>query len=362
MLETIREFAVELLEASGEAETVRRRHCEHILGEAERGAAAWHAGAEAHESLFAVLDEDHDNLRAALGWAAASGEVELEVRLAVAARWYWVVQGNLSEGRRFFESVLEHTAGAPKELRARALVHAAIFPFRLGDNRLAEGLLQESLDLYRQLGDEEGIARATAELGGIAIAEGDLDRATALYEESLPLLRKLGNLARVAVALGNLGTIAHMRAEYETAVDYYDESIEASRSAGDSDGVGVNLHNLARSELALGRVEPGVAALRESLGIARNLGYRELIAYLLGGFAEVAMIEDEPARAATLLGASDQLFSEIGAIPSPDEAEVQERVAAYVLDALGAERVAELRAAGAASTLDDLLEDVASGA
>src|SRR5262249_6895146 len=144
MLETIREFAAELLEASGEAETVRRRHCEQILAEAERGAAAWLAGAEAHESLFAVLDEDHDNLRAALAWAAASGEVELEMRLAVAARWYWVVQGNLSEGRRFFESVLEHTVGAPEELRARALVHAAIFPFRLGDNRQAEGLLRES--------------------------------------------------------------------------------------------------------------------------------------------------------------------------------------------------------------------------
>jgi predicted ATPase/DNA-binding SARP family transcriptional activator len=362
MLETIREFAVELLEASGEAETVRRRHCERLLVEAEEGAAAWLAGAEAHDSLFAVLDEEHDNLRAALAWAAGTGEVELEVRLAVAARWYWVVQGHLSEGRRFFESVLEHTVGAPKELRARALVHAAIFPFRLGENRLAADLLQESLDLYRQLGDEEGIARSTAELGGIAIAEGDLDRATALYEESLPLLRKLGNQARVAVALGNLGTIAHMRGDYETAVDYYRESIEASRSAGDEDGVGVNLHNLARSELALGRVEPGLAALRESLGIARKLSYRELIAYLLGGFAEVAMIEDEPTRAAALLGASDHLFSEIGAIPSPDEAQVQERVAAYVLDALGAERVAELRAAGAVSTLDELLEDVASGA
>jgi predicted ATPase/DNA-binding SARP family transcriptional activator len=362
MLETIREFAVELLESSDEAETVRRRHCEHILAEAEAGAAAWHAGAEAHESLFAVLDEDHDNLRAALAWAAASGEVELEVRLAVAARWYWVVQGNLGEGGRFFESVLEHTVDAPKELRALALVHAAIFPFRLGDNSLAADLLQESLDLYRELGDEEGIARSTAELGGIAIAEGDLDRATALYEESLPLLRKLGNLARVAVALGNLGTIAHMRGDYTTAVDYYRESIEASRTAGDSDGVGVNLHNLARSELALGRVEPGLAALRESLGIARSLGYRELIAYLLGGFAEVAMIEEEPTRAATLLGASHHLFSEIGAIPSPDEAQVQERVEAYVLDALGAERVAELRAAGASSTLDDLLEDVASSA
>ena len=74
------------------------------------------------------------------------------------------------------------------------------------------------------------------------------------------------------------------------------------------------------------------------------------------------MIEDDPGRAATLLGASDHLFSEIGAVPSPDEAQVQERVAAYVLDALGAERVAELRADGAASTLDELLEDVASRA
>jgi predicted short-subunit dehydrogenase-like oxidoreductase (DUF2520 family) len=74
------------------------------------------------------------------------------------------------------------------------------------------------------------------------------------------------------------------------------------------------------------------------------------------------MIEEEPTRAATLLGASLHLFSEIGAIPSPDEAQVQELVEAYVLDALGAEQVAELRAAGASSTLDDLLEDVASSA
>jgi predicted ATPase/DNA-binding SARP family transcriptional activator len=362
MLETIREFAVELLEASGEAEAIRRRHCEHVLAQAEEGAAAWHAGADAHESLFPVLDEEHDNLRAALAWAATNGEVELEVRLAVSARWYWVVQGHLHEGRRFFDGIFRSTVDAPKELRARALVHGAIFPFRLGDTRLTTALLQESLDLYRELDDEEGVARSTAELGGVAIAEGDLDRGATLYEETLPLLRKQGHMARVAVALGNLGTIAHMRGDYATAVEYYGESIEASRSAGDADGVGVNMHNLARSELARGRVEEGLAALRESLDIARKLGYRELIAYLLGGFAELAMIEDEPMQAARLLGASDRLFAEIGAIPSPDEAQVQERVAAYVVDALGAEEVAGLREAGATSTLDELLEDVASRA
>ena len=362
MLETIREFAVELLEASGEAETVRLRHCEHILARVEEGAAAWLTGADPHLSLFPILDEEHANFRAALTWAGGAGQTELEVRLACAARWWWVVQGHLSEGRRFFDAAFEHTLDGPKELRARALVQGFLFPFRQGDTRLAKALVQESLDLYRELGNEEEVARAIAELGGIAIAEEDLDTAAARYEEAVPLFREQGHPSRVAAALGNLGTVAHMRRDYPTAVGYYEEAIELAKETGDSDGVAVNFHNLARSELARGRAGEGLEALRESLAIARRIGYREVIAYCLGGLAELAMIEADPERAATMLGASDHLFAEIGAIPSPDEAEVQERVAAYVVDALGAERVDELRAAGAATALDELLEDVASRA
>ena len=102
--------------------------------------------------------------------------------------------------------------------------------------------------------------------------------------------------------------------------------------------------------------------MRESLAIARRIGYREVIAYCLGGLAELAMIEADPERAATMLGASNHLFAEIGAIPSPDEAQAQERVAAYVVDALDVERAAELQAVGAALDLEELLEDVASRA
>ncbi|MFL5941702.1 MAG: BTAD domain-containing putative transcriptional regulator [Gaiellaceae bacterium] len=362
MLETIREFAVELLEASGEAEAVRRRHCEHILARVEEGSAAWHAGADPHLSLFPILDEEHANFRAALTWAGAAGELELEVRLACAARWWWVVQGHLSEGRSFFDAAFEHTADGPKDLRARALVHGFLFPFRQGDTRLAQALVQESLDLYRELGNEEEVARAIAELGGIAIAEGDLDDAAARYEAAVPLFREQGHPARVAAAVGNLGTIAHMRQDYATAIGYYHEAIELSQQTGDIDGAAVNLHNLARSELALGRAGDGLDALRESLAIARRIGYREVIAYCLGGLAELAMIEADPERAATMLGASNHLFAEIGAIPSPDEAQAQERVAAYVVDALDVERAAELQAVGAALDLEELLEDVASRA
>jgi tetratricopeptide (TPR) repeat protein len=280
----------------------------------------------------------------------------------VAARWYWVVQGHLAEGRRFFDGLLERTTDAPKELRALALVNGAIFPFRLGDTEIAETLLQESLDLYRELGDDVETARCIAELGGVAIAQLDLDRSVALYEECLPLLRAQGNLSRLGVALGNLGTIAHMRGEYERAIAYYVEAIDANHAFGDDDGAAVNLHNLARSELALGRTEQGLEALRESLVFARRLGYREVIAYCLGGFAEAAMIDGDAVRAATLLGGSEELFAEIGATRSPDEAESQARVTAYLLDGLGRERTDELRAEGAALSLDELLERVTSPA
>ena len=361
MLETIREYAVELLEASGEEDSLRRRHCEDILARAEKASAEWHGGADPYESLFRVLDQDLDNLHAALAWAAAAGEIELEVRLAVAARWYWVLKGHLGEGRRFFNGIVARSAGAPRELRARALVHGAIFAFRQGDNAVTAAWLQESLDLYRELGDEEGIARAIAELGSVAIAEQDLDRAAALYEEAVPRFRSQGRMSRVAASLGNLGTIAHMRGDFETAVGYYAEAIEASREAGDEDGSAVNLHNLGRSELALGRAEEGLEALRESIAIGRRLGYREVIAYCLGGLAELAMIEQDAARAATLLGASGQLFAEIGATLSPDEVQTRELVAAYVVDELGAQRTDELRAEGAATALEQLLDEVASG-
>ncbi len=362
MLETIREYAAELLEASGEAEALRRRHCEHLLTRAEDARAEWYAGVDPQESLFRVLDPDLENLHAALAWAADAGEIELEVRLAVAARWYWVLKGHLAQGRRFFDGIFIRSVHAPSELRALALVHGAIFPFRLGENSLAAAWLQESLDLYRELGDEEGIARATAELGGVAIAEQQLDRAAALYDEAVPLFRSQGQLSRVAASLGNLGTIAHMRGDPDTAVRYYTEAIEASRVAGDEDGSAVNLHNLARSEFALGRLEEGRQALRESLAIGLRLGYREVIAYCIGGFAEAAMLEGDAGRAAVLLGTAEELFAELGAIPSPDEAQAQQRITDHVLATLGPERAAALRSEGAAMTLDEFVEDVASRA
>src|SRR4029078_1811411 len=127
----------------------------------------------------------------------------------------------------------------------------------------------------------------------------------------------------------------------------------ASRAAGADEVRAVTLHTPGRSELQLGRTSAGVDALRESLAIGRRLGYREVIAYLLRGFAEVAMIEDAAPRAAVLLGASEQLFTEIGCVPDPDEAQTQARLSAFVVDTLGEGRAAGLRGGGGAEKPQD---------
>jgi predicted ATPase/DNA-binding SARP family transcriptional activator len=362
MLETIREFAVELLETSGEAERVRRRHCEYVLAEVEAAAAAFASNADPGDAFLGLLDQEHDNLRRALAWAAEAGALELEVRLAAAARWFWVIRGFLSEGRRFFDDIFVRTVDAPKPLRALALAHGATFPYRQGETGLAKQLWQEALDLYRELGDLEGVARITGELGAIAVAESDFDRGIAMYEECAEMFRQQGRTARLAIALGNLGAIANMRGDRTTAVRHLTEAIALTREIGDDDSLAINLHNIARSELALGRPDEGRAALSESITLARRLGYREVLAYCLGGLAELALLEDDAERAATMLGASEHLFHEVGAALDPEEVESQERIAAFAHERLGPARFEELRGVGAASTLDDLLEPVASGA
>jgi len=307
MLETVREYATELLSRSGEGEEIRRRHCLHLLARAEAAAAVFTAG-DPGDAFFELFDEERDNLRVALAWAAEAGELDLEVRLAAAARWFWVIRGQLSEGRRVFDGILARTVDAPKQLRALALVHGATFPYRQGETCLAGQLWEEALDLYRELGDAEGTARTTAELGAIAAAESDFDRAVAMYEESANLFREQGRTTRLAAAVGNLGAIANMREDRTAAIDYFTEAITLCREIGDNDGLAINLHNIGRTELALGRPDRGRSALTESLALARRLGYREVIAYGLGGLAELALLEDDAERAAATLGASRRLF------------------------------------------------------
>src|SRR5438270_797966 len=355
LLETIREYALERLRDEREEDEYRRLHALHFVEVAERAWDAIQKGGGAEEAAYGLLDVEQENLRSAIVWASDAGEVAVEMRLAVAQRWFWLVRGHLGEGRRVFERAIAATGG-DRALRAAALAGAGTFSSRQGALSEAKAQFEEALSLYRELDDLDETSRCIAELGGVAVAEHDLDRAAELYTESISLFQQTGNDVRLAVAYANLAAIAAESGDPASAVEHGTRAIALQRENGDVDGLGVSLANLARVQLTLGDDSAARPALGEAMGIAQRIGYQLLLAYGLGAAAELAARDGEPARAARLIGASRGLFEAI-AMPFPDaEADEQERTLAAIRPALGSE-CDELVAHGRIAADDEMIAD-----
>ena len=335
MLETIREYGLEQHDTAELART-RRSHALHFLALAQR------VGLDEPE----LLADDVENLRAALDWAVELGEVEIEVRLAVALRQFWEIRGGLSEARRVFTGALERSASGDPALHAQALVHGAVFPYRQGAFDEARALWEQALVIFRELGDTLEEGRCLAELGSVCVATNELDRAIALYKEAAEIFQVVGNVPRFAMTLANLGAIASMNGDLEQSASFIEQAIGLQRENPDRSGLAISLHNLARTMLGLNRPDEARSLFAESATIAFELDYRELVAYCLGAAAELAFAARDSERAAHLLGASDEAFEEIGAVPQGDEAEAHARVASELEAALGAARFAQLRSEG----------------
>jgi len=346
LLETIRAYAAEQLEARGESDAYRRRHAEHFVTVAEAAHELIIGGS--YEHTLDELEADHDNLRAAFTWAAERGEIELEARLVNALRWFWMVRGHTREARATFDRAVADTCDADPALRAAVLAHAGMFPYRQGDLAAARALWEEALALYRSVGDRVGIARCIAELGGVAFSEGDLAGAASGYTEARDLFAELGEGQRAAVALSNLAAISELAGDHAAAVEYAEQAIAEQRGFGDLDGVAVSLHNVARSRMALGERERAQEQLAEAFELAERLGYREVIAYSLETAAELHYGAGDGERAVRLLGAADELFATIGVEMGAPERAGFERIVAALTESFGADRVDELLAAGRA--------------
>jgi tetratricopeptide (TPR) repeat protein len=360
MLETIREYAGGRLRECGAEEDARRRHAAYFLRVAEAAASSTSSG-NVTDAAIAAFDAEHDNFRAALAWTASAGEVEGELRLAVALSWFWMMRGDLTEARRTFEGVIERSASADPSLRASALVRAGIFPYRQGDVARARELWTEAHELFLELGDEKEAARCLAELASVAIAEGDLDRAVQLYEEAADHFRAQAQPTRLGIVLSNLGAVASLRADFDAAARYQEEAIALQRDIDERDTLSISLYNLARTEIKRGRREAARELLPEALRLANDLGYKEVIAHCLQGAAELVADRD-PEWAARACGASLALFDEIGVSLAGDADEDYRDLRGRLVAALGERRLDELLAEGRNATREAIVaEALASG-
>ena len=310
MLEPIRQYGQERLEANGEADTIRRRHADFFVRLAEEAEPELTGAGQ--RGWLDRLETELDNLRTALGWSLDGGEPEVGLRLAETLWWFCYLRGHYGEGREWLEEALAKSEDPPVPLRAKALTAAGVLAFLQCEYGLATAQLEEGLALCRELGDERGVASALQTLGSVAREQGHYARAQALHEESLSLWRELGNEWGVAHSLNYLGFAAWLREDHERATVLCAEALDLYRDLGDAEGIAWSLISLGAAAQYRGDLGQSETLLEESLTLSQEAGYREGIAWSLNELGIVAYRRDDLGRAGALLKESLRVHHDLG--------------------------------------------------
>ncbi len=311
MLEPIRQYAGGKLEASGESEEVHYRHGARFLALAE--AAEPELAGPWQDSWVKRIEEDYDNMRAALSWALGGRNPRLGLRLASALRWFWEGDGHYDEGRGWLEKALAKDTRESAATRAKALDGVGWLAFGQGDTDRAEEAAEEGLGLNPAARTEPDVASSLRNmLGNLARTRGDYERAIELFEKSLRLDREAGDTRALAWSLGGLADVSSDLGNHERAVRLYEESIALSRGSGYVSQLADNLVNLGWEYLLRGDHERATKLNEEVLALQRKRGLRAHRLYALDNLGWAAFLRGDYERAEAFLVESLDLCRELG--------------------------------------------------
>ena len=313
MLETIHEYARELLMASDEVETLWRSYADYYVTLAE-DANQKMQGSEQMVWLQR-LEAEHDNLRVILRWTAECQE-EIGLRLAGLLWRFWFTRGHFSEGREWLEQLLAlNKSNSETEsvmMRARALNGAGVLAFNQGDFKRAAALYEDSLALYRKLGHKESIAYVLNNLAGVANHQSAYGRAAALLEESVALLHSLGDKRNIALSLISLGIVVMDQGDYDRALVLFKEGRALSQDLGDKWSIAFSLACEGDVELRQGHYDRAAACGGDSLALYQELGDKGGIAHSLLILGNATRKRRDYGSAALLLDESLTLRQALG--------------------------------------------------
>jgi predicted ATPase/serine/threonine protein kinase len=345
MLETIREYALEKLKASGEEALTKRAHAAYCLVLAEEEATE-QSGAEGAEWLgrFAL---EHDNFRAGLEWLTETGDAEWGLRLGAALFPFWEMREYLAEGGDRLGKLLKLAgAAAPTKARARALFAAGVLASEQGQYASADALFSENLDITRQLRDGQGVAVSLNALAVLARDRGDLAVARSRFEQSLVLWRELDDQKAVARSLSNLANVVKLQGDYPRARSLYAECLSIFKNLGDRTGVAWSMNyqgDVARDQ---GDFAAARALYEQGLAIFRELGDRWGTAGTLADLGTLAREEGSYPTARSLYRESIILFQELD-----HKRGIARLLECFACAAVQFEAERSLRLAGAAAAL-----------
>ncbi|MEX2644630.1 MAG: adenylate/guanylate cyclase domain-containing protein [Gaiellaceae bacterium] len=357
MLETIREYAAERLEESGEADRLRRKHAEHFLALAEEAAPNLRGASASPGPWLDRLEAEHDNVRAAFDRLQVIGETQRVLRLAGALWVFWNVRGHLREARRRLDRALDGNE-RPTAARARALVGAAAVSAASGDSATATMRAEAALTLHRSLGDRWGAALSQSYIATAAAQERDWAKAQPIAEKCARAFEELGDEHYAMLAKWLLAWMCRELGDRERARALAEENVGRARALGDERVEARSLGSLAMLAVDEGRLEDAVATLKEANRIHRALGDRFEIALDLCRFARALAAAGRPGTAARILATGEALREQIGATLESwiaMEAKLGETLTAARAQ-LGAAAFAEAWEQGRSLTADEAVE------
>jgi predicted ATPase/class 3 adenylate cyclase len=313
MFDAIREYAAEMLTASGECDDIEERRSRAYLDLAEE-AAPQLAGADQRRWLDR-LEREHDNLRATLMWAANRPEPELAVRVAFALWRFWQQRGYLNEARVRLDDLRGRGWDLSPVLQARLAEARGGVAYWQADQATAEACYAEALELWRQIGDRREIAnalynRAYAEAAWIMGGAGgaaDAPSARTMLEEALAIYRELGDVAGEGNILWALGSFHFFANEMPEAEATYREALALHRSGGNQTMEAWSLHMLALALVSQQRAAEAKSAAREALSYFKEAGDVAGITLVLDDLSGVALFDNDLPRAGRMWGAARHL-------------------------------------------------------
>jgi non-specific serine/threonine protein kinase len=357
MLETIRQFGVELVEASGEADGLRQVQAAYLLRVAEEAAPQLEHSAD--QTWLARLDAEHGNLDAALTWLATHDR-ERALRLAGALAYFWYYLGYLTEGRRWLEAVLtadEQMLTSDPVVAARALRGCGLLAQMQGELERAQELYQAARRYAQLGGDRHAEAIALSFLGGNLIAQGRYDDATVPLEAALTRWLEGANASWLAHTFFHLGLIGYVRRDRDRATKLLAESVRLYDAVGSRFDTTDPLLYLGLLAIAAGEHGRAADHFADALGRLRE---RRSPPAMAGGLAAAATLATAGGRhltAARLFGAADGLLGPAGgAYPRPAR-ESHEQAIAIARQEVGEAEWTAASTSGRALTLDDALAE-----
>jgi len=341
----IRQYAQEKLVESQEFERVRNRHLDFFMNMAEQAEPKLHGGEQM--TWLEGLEREQGNFRTSLKWGLGN-KLEAGFRLVSALWLFWFMHAHFIEGRQWYDKALSMGKDASPLIRIRLLTAAASNAMGRNDFERTAVLSEQGLSLARERENEWGIAMSLHHLGIAAIQQGDYKRAQALLEEGLILARKMGYWIVTSYLLWDLGTLASVQGYYERSIVFNEEGLKLSRTHEDRWGSSYVLLSIALIAYRQSDHDKAMELCRQALTLGCEFKDKRIVSDQLQLMGMLALCQDQPGRAARLIGAAEALIESLGIAFVPEEKDI----VVTMRGRLGDEKFESLAAEGRTMTME----------